>query len=119
MVQGSPDGRYREPQVLLRYELHPVHRQPRDGHEKQPPGPVGLERLRRRGRAGPSRGPTPSSQGEPAPPRIHRESNWDLDGYGTAATAEGRAQVLQGGRVYLLSRAANLAAISLACARRQ
>ena len=40
-VQGSPDGRYRESQVLLRHELHAVRGQLRDGSEEQPHDPVG------------------------------------------------------------------------------
>ena len=41
VVQGSPDGRHREPQVFLWPELHLLHRQPREGRAEQPDGPVG------------------------------------------------------------------------------
>ena len=49
VVQGSPDGRHREPQVFLWPGLHLLHRQPREGRAEQPDRPVTrLQHQRRR-----------------------------------------------------------------------
>ena len=47
VVQGSPDGRHREPEIFLWGELHLLHRQPREGRAEQPDGSIGDSALER------------------------------------------------------------------------